>query len=93
MVSAAMPGRLRRSTRDRELVTPEGIRLPIVLASRGARAGALIMDLMFVGILQFVTTLLLASIAFGGPERWNSCSCCGSRRCSCSATPGSCSSS
>lgn len=66
MVSAAMPGRLRRSTRDRELVTPEGIRLPIVLASRGARAGALIMDLMFVGILQFVTTLLLASIAFGG---------------------------
>ncbi len=61
-----MPGRLRRSTRDRVLVTPEGIRLPIVLASRGARAGALIMDLMFVGVLQVVTTLLLASIAFGG---------------------------
>jgi uncharacterized RDD family membrane protein YckC len=48
------------------MITPEGIALPITLASRGARAGALLMDLAFVGILQFLTTLLLALIAFGG---------------------------
>jgi len=48
------------------LVTPEGIELPITLASKGARAGALILDLFFVTVLQILTTFLLASIAFGG---------------------------
>jgi uncharacterized RDD family membrane protein YckC len=48
------------------LVTPEGIELPITVASKGARAGALILDLVFVTLLQVLTTFLLASIAFGG---------------------------
>ncbi len=65
-MSPAVPERLRRSTRDRELVTPEGIALPITVASKGARAGALIMDLAFITFLQIVTMITLASIAFGG---------------------------
>ena len=32
--------------RARQLVTPEGIALPIVLASRGTRFGALVLDLV-----------------------------------------------
>ncbi|MCB2048380.1 MAG: RDD family protein [Novosphingobium sp.] len=48
------------------MVTPEGIELPITLASKGARAGALFMDLALVTFLQIVTTITLASIAFGG---------------------------
>ncbi len=105
-MSAPPAKRLRGSGRERVLITPEGIVLPIVLASKGARAGALLMDLAFVTLLQIMTTIMLASIAFGGlsqifeagderqrawrariPVRdlWSS-------RCSCSATPGSCSS-
>lgn len=35
--------------RQRMLVTPEGLSLPITLAPRGARAGALIIDVMIIG--------------------------------------------
>jgi uncharacterized RDD family membrane protein YckC len=65
-MSAAVPERLRRSGRDRVMITPEGIALPITLASKGARAGALIMDLAIITVLQIATTIVLASIAFGG---------------------------
>jgi uncharacterized RDD family membrane protein YckC len=65
-VSAVPARKLRGSGRERVLVTPEGIELPITVASKGARAGALVMDLAFVTLLQFLTTFLLASIAFGG---------------------------
>jgi uncharacterized RDD family membrane protein YckC len=47
------------------MVTPEGIALPLTLASRGARLGALVLDLTFIGILMVVTTLALVSIAGG----------------------------
>ncbi len=45
--------------RARTMVTPEGIALPIALASRGSRAGALILDVMilFFGLLAFYLTL------------------------------------
>ena len=65
-MSKPQPRRLRRSDRERVLITPEGIELPITLASKGARAGALVMDLAFVTLAQILTTLALASIAFGG---------------------------
>lgn len=65
-MSAQPSKRLRGSGRERVLVTPEGIVLPITLAGKGARAGALFMDLAFVTLLQIVTTIALASIAFGG---------------------------
>jgi uncharacterized RDD family membrane protein YckC len=64
-MSEAVPTRLRRGERDRTMVTPEGIALPLTLASRGARAGALMMDLFIIGLLMVATTLILASIAGG----------------------------
>ena len=53
------------STRQRVMITPEGVALPLTVASRGARAGALILDLMIIGILMIVTSLALISIAGG----------------------------
>ena len=58
-------GRLRRSDRERIMVTPEGIALPLTLASRGTRLGALVLDLSFIGLLMFATTLVLVAIAGG----------------------------
>ncbi len=69
-MSAPPSKRLRGSGRDRVLITPEGIVLPITLASKGARAGALFMDLAFVTLLQIITTITLASIAFGGLSKF-----------------------
>jgi uncharacterized RDD family membrane protein YckC len=47
------------------MVTPEGIALPFTLASRGTRFGALLLDLLFIGLLQIATTLALISLAGG----------------------------
>jgi uncharacterized RDD family membrane protein YckC len=47
------------------MVTPEGIALPLTLASRGARAGALVLDLLIIGALMLGTTLLLVFVAGG----------------------------
>lgn len=58
---ARKPGR----GRERELITPEGIVLPITLASRGARAGALIMDFVIIGVFQVATTVTLILLGFG----------------------------
>lgn len=46
--------------RERILITPEGLALPMTLASRGARAGALILDVMIivVGLILFQLALL-----------------------------------
>lgn len=55
----------RASSRDRVLITPEGIALPLVLASRGARFGALLIDLMLIGLAIGVTTLALIWLAGG----------------------------
>ncbi len=65
MNTAATPARLRRSDRDRTLVTPEGIALPLVLASRGTRFGALLLDLSIIGLLIIFTTIALAYTAGG----------------------------
>jgi uncharacterized RDD family membrane protein YckC len=47
------------------MITAEGIALPLTLASRGARAGALFLDLLFVAIAIVVTTTILVMIAGG----------------------------
>ncbi len=47
------------------MVTPEGIALPFTLASRGTRFGALLLDLLFIIVLQVGTTLVLLSLAGG----------------------------
>ncbi|GGC09090.1 hypothetical protein GCM10011494_29680 [Novosphingobium endophyticum] len=62
---SALPNRLRRSSRERILVTPEGIAVPVTVASRGARAGALMLDLTFIVLLIVGTTLALLYIAGG----------------------------
>ncbi|MBS3927634.1 MAG: RDD family protein [Sphingomonadales bacterium] len=49
--------RPKRSDRRRTLVTPEGIALPLVLASRGTRFGALLIDLVIILVLMTVVTL------------------------------------
>jgi uncharacterized RDD family membrane protein YckC len=62
---AARLGRMTRSDRERIMITPEGIALPLTLASRGTRLGALVLDLMFIVLLMFGTTMVLISIAGG----------------------------
>ncbi len=62
MTALAVPA---RGDRRRAMVTPEGIALPIVLASRGARFGALALDLMLIGTLMIATTIALIYIASG----------------------------
>ena len=47
----------------RELVTPEGIALPLTIASLGARGGALLLDLAL--IVTSLILLLLALLALG----------------------------
>ena len=64
-MNTAIPTRLRQSDRARVMITPEGIALPLMLASRGTRAGALILDFLFMGFLMIATTLLLVYIAGG----------------------------
>jgi uncharacterized RDD family membrane protein YckC len=64
-MTAALPARLRRSDRDRLMVTPEGIALPVTIASKGMRAGALILDLTIIVVLMITTTLTLLAIAGG----------------------------
>ncbi len=51
--------------RLRLLVTPEGIALPLTLASRGTRFGALLLDLTIIGVLILATTLGLIALAGG----------------------------
>ncbi len=49
-----------RSDRHRQMVTPEGIALQVTLASRGARFGALMIDLILIGL-----AIILASVGIG----------------------------
>lgn len=58
-------GRVVRTGRERIMVTPEGIALPLTLASRGTRLGALMLDLMMIGFMMFATTMVLITIAGG----------------------------
>lgn len=58
-------GPLRDDKRARTLVTPEGLTLPITLASRSARAGALIIDVMILVFSIIAVQLLLLWLAAG----------------------------
>lgn len=51
--------------KERILVTPEGISLPVTVAGRGARLGALMLDLIFIAVLMIGSTMALAQIAGG----------------------------
>lgn len=51
--------------RDRMLVTPEGLALPLVVGSRGSRAGALMLDLLFITIGVIVFLMILSAVGIG----------------------------
>jgi len=61
----ALPMRVTRSVRDRVLITPEGVALPITLASRGSRVGALMLDFLILGTAFVLVTIALVSLAGG----------------------------
>lgn len=66
MSAAILPHRKRfADDRARVLVTPEGIALPLTLASRGSRLGALLLDLTIIVVLIVATTLGLIFAAGG----------------------------
>ena len=62
---ASHPHLVHRARRRREVVTPEGIALPFTVASRSARAGALILDLVIMFVVSTVVTLTLVWIGGG----------------------------
>ncbi len=51
------------SKRARILITPEGIAVPIIVASRGARLGALVLDFLLIIVAMIVIQIVLALIA------------------------------
>jgi uncharacterized RDD family membrane protein YckC len=53
------------NSRQRSVITAEGVALPFVLATRGARAAALLLDLAMIGTAMVVTTMALLWIAGG----------------------------
>ena len=62
---SVVPTRYRRTARDRLLVTPEGISVPVAVASRGSRLGALMLDFLVILILMGLTTWGLIAMAGG----------------------------
>lgn len=60
MSAVANAMRLDADKRAREVLTPEGLSLPMTIASRGARAGALLLDLLFIFLGFFVLIMILA---------------------------------
>ena len=51
--------------RQRRLVTPEGLALPVTLASRASRVGALVLDFILIHLAMLILTLVLIYLAFG----------------------------
>ncbi|WP_120077143.1 RDD family protein [Aurantiacibacter odishensis] len=60
---AAMQANL--SKRARTLVTPEGLSLPLTVGGKGARASALILDLVILMTGTIVVLVILSAIGFG----------------------------
>ena len=61
------PERMRRvaARKQRILITPEGIAIPITLASRGARFGALVVDFIVIIVLVVLIRIAILYIADG----------------------------
>ena len=64
-VRSATRADLGDARRARTLITPEGIALPITIASRGSRAGALIIDVMIIVFSLVMVQLLIIWVAEG----------------------------
>lgn len=62
---ARSSGLARDNRRARTLITPEGLALPITIASRGSRAAALVIDVMIVVFSLVIFYLVLLWVAGG----------------------------
>ncbi|MXO91799.1 RDD family protein [Pontixanthobacter aquaemixtae] len=67
MSSAYLPSQIRerKARKQRLMVTPEGVSLPLTIASRGSRAGALMLDFTILSVTTITLTLILIWIAAG----------------------------
>jgi uncharacterized RDD family membrane protein YckC len=65
MTGATRTLREDAARRRRELVTPEGLALPLTIAGRGARAGALLLDLALIFTVLVVLGIALAAMGLG----------------------------
>ena len=57
------------SSRERVMITPEGLSLPLTLASRGARLGALVIDLTLI-VLALIAVMVALIYTAGGVAQW-----------------------
>lgn len=66
-MSSSVVARLNagQQKRQRKLVTPEGLALPLTIASRGSRAGALLLDLLIVFFGTIAILIVLGLMGFG----------------------------
>ena len=64
MTASASDRAIDTHNRRRTVITAEGLRLPFMLGSRAARAGALMMDLVLIVLLMAGTTVLLVWLAY-----------------------------
>ncbi len=62
---ASTPYLAAQARRHRELITPEGLSLPLTVAGRGARAAALVIDYVIINIVIITFTAFLLYLAFG----------------------------
>ena len=66
MNAAVAPAlRSQHDKRHRDLITPEGLALPLTIASRGARAGALVLDLAIILFSFILVGIVLAAVGIG----------------------------
>ena len=56
-------------SRGREMLTPEGIAIPVTVASLGSRIGALVLDLVIITVVTLVVVLTLIFIGIGTADR------------------------
>ncbi|MCK0127313.1 RDD family protein [Erythrobacter sp. F6033] len=64
---SAATGRIDRlNKRERTLITPEGLAVPVTIAARGSRLGALVLDFVFIFlgllVIQIVLMLILGGV-------------------------------
>ena len=55
----------RDAKRRRVLITPEGIALPVILAGRGARLGAMLIDLTIIAVTVIIAAIVLGFASAG----------------------------
>lgn len=70
--AVSLRGLTNRPKQERYLVTPEGIEIPIMLASKGSRLGALILDFLFFFLVIYAVVYFVIFVAGGAAETFAS---------------------